>query len=388
MHPVRICIRVGFVFLLLAVSSPTCEWTYLIWIPRSPLADPLYLFKEGDKVGYIDQTGKIVVPPVISGGGEFHDGLLENAASSGVYLDRTGKKAINKQFYRGWAFSEGLAVAMETEGGKWGYINTKGDFAISPRFASSPRDYVWPFEGGFAKIEIAGKYGYIDHIGALVVDTRFLDGDSFHDGLARVVVEGPCLRLPVEGEGGCGEAKLVPPGANEPASSTACKFTYVDKTGKIISEQRFDSALPFSEGLAPVRIGKLWGYINTAGIMVIPARFNKAQSFSEGLGLVSENGLFGYVDHQGHFVIQPQFKNAENFTDGRAVIGDQNTGFWYIDTSGKQAIPGKFLLASPFFKGIAHVKVLEARSNPNLFSGTYAYIDTSGRRIFAYTSKN
>jgi hypothetical protein len=249
MHPIRICIHVGFVFLLLAASTPTCEWSYPIWIPRSPSADPLYLFKKGNKVGYIDQTGKIVVPPIISGGGEFHDGLLENAVSSGVYLDRTGKKAINKQFYRGWDFSEGLAVAMETEGGKWGYINTKGDFAISPRFASSQRDYVWPFEGGFAKVEVAGKYGYIDHTGTFVVEPRFLDGDSFHDGFARVVVEGPCLRLQVEGEGACGEAKLVPPRATEP-TSTVCKFTFVDKAGKLVSEQRFDSALPFSEGLA------------------------------------------------------------------------------------------------------------------------------------------
>ena len=67
------------------------------------------------------------------------------------------------------------------------------------------------------------------------------------------------------------------------------------------------------------------------------------------------------------------------------MIGDQQTGLWYIDTKGNQAIPGKFLLASPFFKGVAHVKLLEAPMNPNLYSGTFSYIDTSGRRIFTYT---
>ena len=50
----------------------------------------------------------------------------------------TWKKAIDRRLYRGWDFSEGLAVAMEKDGGKWGYINTKGELAISPRFAWSP----------------------------------------------------------------------------------------------------------------------------------------------------------------------------------------------------------------------------------------------------------
>jgi hypothetical protein len=53
-------------------------------------------------------------------------------------VDVTWKKAIDRRLYRGWDFSEGLAVAMEKDGGKWGYINTKGELAISPRFAWSP----------------------------------------------------------------------------------------------------------------------------------------------------------------------------------------------------------------------------------------------------------
>jgi hypothetical protein len=184
--------------LIFGSAAPTCTWDSLIWIPRSPEADALYRFIRDGKAGYIDQKGVIVIPPVIewyggNNGGEFRNGLLEVGASDGMYVDRSGNRVIIKKFYRGWDFSEGLAVAMETEGGKWGFIDKSGNFVIPPQFASSTRDYVSSFEGGFAEIEVAGKFGYIDHTGKFAIPPTLLDGDSFHNGYARVVVEGPCV---------------------------------------------------------------------------------------------------------------------------------------------------------------------------------------------------
>ncbi len=389
MKYLRWTVAVLAVLLSLAVSSPTCEWDYLIWIPRSLTADPLYRFVREGKVGYIDDTGRIVVPPMIefyggNSGGEFHDGLLEIGASDGEYVDRTGRKPFHRKFERGWDFSEGLAVAMETEDGKWGYIDTKGEFAISPRFNSSPTDYVWPFEGGFAKIEVAGKFGYIDHSGNFIIPPTLLDGDSFHEGFARVVVDGPCIemqRLP------CSAPKIVPPGGQVQPSTASCKYGFVDTSGKILSELRFDQALFFSQGLAPVEIGKLWGYLDTSGRFAISPRFEKAEPFSDGLGLVSENGLSGFIDRDGSYVIQPQFKNAESFAGGLAVIGDEGSGYFYINKSGQRAFSGKFLLASSFFKGLAHVKLRETSLGEDSLEETFAYINSAGERVFTYRYK-
>ena len=186
-----------FLVLLAAAVALSCESDYSIWIPRSPMADPLYRFEKGDKTGYIDQSGNVVIPLKLEhlGGnyaGEFHDGRLEIAVSDGVYVDTTGKKVIDKGFYRGWDFSEGLAVAMRKGEEKWGYIDKTGEFVISPRFATSPNGYVWSFADGFAKIEVSGKVGYIDHSGEFAIVPRFLDGESFRDGMARIIVDGPC----------------------------------------------------------------------------------------------------------------------------------------------------------------------------------------------------
>jgi len=345
---------------------------------------------KGNRIGYIDTTGKVVVPPVIrffggNNGGEFHDGLLEIGVSDGVYVDARGRTAIKKKFYRGWDFSEGLAVAMEVDGGKWGYIDTKGNFAISPRFKSSPTDYVWSFEGGLAKIEVAGKFGYIDRTGDFKIQPHLLDGDSFHEGMARVIVEGPCVYSRIAKESPCGEFGVVPKGVATTDSLPVCKYAFIDESGNIISEQRYDYALHFAEGLAPVEIGKSWGYINNKGEVVVAPHFESAAPFADGLALVSEGGLFGYIDRSGAYVIKPRFSHAEDFSEGLAVVGGSQSEYWFIGHDGQQAFAPRFALASPYFKGLAHVKILsKGEDNESSYRGVFSYIDTKGRVVFTY----
>jgi hypothetical protein len=156
----RIMMR-SMVLAFTATMAFACSADYLIWIPRSKSADPLYRFVKDGKAGYIDSGGRIVIPPILEAygnyGSEFHDGLLEIAVSDGRYIDRTGKVVIDRGFYRGWDFSEGLAVAMRKGENLWGYIDTSGEFVITPRFETTPNGYVHPFSDGLAMIEVKGK---------------------------------------------------------------------------------------------------------------------------------------------------------------------------------------------------------------------------------------
>jgi hypothetical protein len=139
-----------------------CETAPPLWSVQSPDADPYYRIVQKGKVGYIDNQGRIVVAPKLDEWvrGEFHNGLLITGVSDGPYIDAAGKKVLDTGFYRNWDFSEGLAVAMrERTDGKWGYIDTNGNFAIPPQFSTSMDDYVWPFSGGFAKIKVKASYG-------------------------------------------------------------------------------------------------------------------------------------------------------------------------------------------------------------------------------------
>ena len=80
-------------------------------------------------------------------------------------------------------------------------------------------------------------------------------------------------------------------------------------------EPQYDEAWPFSEGLAPVRVGFKWGYVNTSGNLAIRPTFDWAGSFSGGMARVETNGKVGFIDRAGQFVIDPEFDEASGFGD-------------------------------------------------------------------------
>src|SRR5687768_7621289 len=43
------------------------------------------------------------------------------------------------------------------------------------------------------------------------------------------------------------------------------KYGYIDSEGKLVVQPQFDNAAEFADGLAPVAVGKSWGYIDRKG---------------------------------------------------------------------------------------------------------------------------
>ena len=90
------------------------------------------------------------------------------------FIDTKGNFAINPQFGSVGSFSEGLAVVVigSYEEGKYGFIDTKGNYVINPQFDSAD-----PFSEGLARVRIGsrkeGKYGFIDTKGNFVINPQF-----------------------------------------------------------------------------------------------------------------------------------------------------------------------------------------------------------------------
>jgi hypothetical protein len=380
----------ALIFILIARLAGGCEWDYPIWMIRTKTADPLYRFTKGNKAGYINQAGKIVIPPSFSffqnHGGEFHSGFLKNdywTIGEEFFIDARGKAVFPKdRFGRIGRFSEGLVPARPYGVRLWGFMNSAGRFVIPPKIHA---DNVRSFREGLAAIEVDHKTGYINRSGRIVITPSFVDAGPFGGGFARVVVEGPCLYK--TNDGPCSEPVVLPD--YEPPSFfnaqkaqsgiKACRFSFIDKTGKTITKQTFDDADAFSEGLAAVKVDKLWGYINQTGKVIIPPQFISARPFSDGRALVEKNkSELEYIDITGRTAIPLRFNCADTFSEGLAAVTTDDGSYIYIDRSGKQAIPARFASASHFYKGLAHVKLLR---NENM----YAYINRWGYHVFSYT---
>ena len=96
-------------------------------------------------------------------------------------MDRSGKMVCPAIYLEVQDFSEGLAcVKVDTEGGRWGFINTTGDMIIPPKFSLQP----YPFREGMASVEKRnGKVVMIDRTG-VVVSPEYDDIRFFHGGFA------------------------------------------------------------------------------------------------------------------------------------------------------------------------------------------------------------
>lgn len=144
-----------------------------------------------------------------------------------------------------------------------------------------------------------------------------------------------------------------------------CERRFIDKQGNFIRNEIFDEGpqLEFAEGLAAVRIGRIvegrYGFIDNKGNIRIQPQYKSTFRFSDGLAKVMvENNLQGYIDKSGKMVIEPQFENAYDFYEGMAQIKvDEKIGF--IDKTGKVVISPQFTEAGDFSEGLASVKIGE-----------------------------
>jgi hypothetical protein len=96
--------------------------------------------------GYIDRSGKLIIPVQFEDAFSFSEGLaaVENKGNWG-FIDKTGKTVLELQYDKACRFSEGLAsVRIPSNGpladsyagatGKWGFIDKNGNMLIKPQF--------------------------------------------------------------------------------------------------------------------------------------------------------------------------------------------------------------------------------------------------------------
>lgn len=166
-----------------------------------------------DGYGFIDSTGKEVIPCIYDEADRFSDGLaLVSKDGVPMFIDKKGKVVLSEELRKynileqpeKVEFWDGLAKVVLN--GKLGFINKKGEeiipciyeqivYIYSDDFknksnADDTAAFATYFSEGLACVKKDGKWGFINMKGEEVIPFEFDDANYFSEGLAPVKKDG------------------------------------------------------------------------------------------------------------------------------------------------------------------------------------------------------
>lgn len=312
-----------------------------IYVSQRSTSENLLPVKYGNRYGYVDRTGKVVVPFVYHRAGCYEGGVAVVADSNKNwgYIDKKGKYVVKPAYSYAATFSEGVAWVvprngaptlidkngvekyilkdaqsaemysdgmaaysiLTPEGELWGFVDKNGKVVLPPQYSA-----VSYFSGGLcAVMNSTGSWGYINKKGVLKIEHRYENAHPFISGKAKVAAGG--------------------------------KYGVIDPKGNYLLQPVFDD-LDTDGSLYLVKINGLWGWHNAQNEPVIPAQFTDAYPFRGSKLAAAKNGSkWGYINANGKFVIAPQYDFAFGF-DGKLALVEMNGKYGFINQLGQYII--------------------------------------------------
>ena len=325
---------------------------------------------EKDKFGFVDTTGKEVIPCIYDIAGYFQEGFVFVGFCIDdkwycSFIDKTGRNIT--PFVYGYndmnGFSEGLAQVRRKE------VNEDGKSSYKTGFIDKTGKEVIPFiygdandfSEGFALVGKGGKYAYINKKGKEI--TPFI-----YDRYSRDFIDGmACVHKKTENE------------------YKRDKYGFIDKKGKEVVPLIYDWAGVYRNGIVAVGkkisinhiYGDKWncGFIDKKGKVVIPLIYDAVRTFNETeiLG-VEKKGEWAFVNKNGKEITPFVYNRIYNFVDGLMIPRKAWNACSIIDKTGKETLlPNCYSSADDSFKeGMAYVVKKD---------GKIGFIDTTGKEV-------
>lgn len=233
----------------------------------------------------------------------------------------------------------------------------------------------------------AGKTGWLDASGRVVLKTKYDAGGSFSGGVAQISVGNERAFIDERGR----ELFRVPVSTHfEPFGPEGLAYfsrwdveagrqraSFRDKRGKE-RELDLDDASSPHEGLAAARRDR--GSETTwIGTSAAPSPYDPSTA------------PWGYVDHRGGFVIEERYAHARPFQEERAAVAERVRGrlrWSYIDKNGGTLNSKRYDGATDFLDGLASIgendaAILRPKSGrwDSRFALAWGLIDSEGRRV-------
>lgn len=287
----------------------------------------LFPVKAGNNWGYIDSTCSFKLEPVFENAGSFNNNrAFVMQAGRGSYINDSAKLISRFQFLKVTDFNEYKAFVLDT-------LNTIRciDIHAQTLFILKDVEEANLFYEDLAAVKKNDKYGFIDPKGNVKISFQYDAVLSFSEGVCAVA------KSKVQGD------------------STVLIWNYIDKDGKNMSNDYFETALNFSDGFAAVCKKGQWFWINKNGKSTLGNDYEQCQSFKDGLAAYKKNGYWGIIGADGKVVLEPSYASIGNFNNGLATASLGPNTFGFINKKGVITINPTFQSASSFKDGVAYV---------------------------------
>jgi hypothetical protein len=263
----------------------------------------------------IDKSGKALATNLGDGAGmyRFFSNRVRCRSNDGLYgyMDPSGKRVIPPTYDSGDDFIDGAAIVGK--GNKYGLIDTMGNFIVQPEF-----EFMFSLGDGLYKVkDTEGKAGVINSKGEVIVAREY--DDVFHLQKNYLMVEKDYLN-------GCFDITgrmIYPPESplqlffieGKSIVSNDTKSGMIDTTGALLVPLEYDSIGYFYNGFTTVTKNGVYGAIDSTGKVVVQAKYTTLQPFVNAYAVFRLKGKYGYVNAKGEEVIEAQFDDAGPMVD-------------------------------------------------------------------------
>ena len=189
------------------------------------------------------------------------------------YIDKNNNTIGGGIFFADAKRFQENAASVKCDNGKYGYINTDGNFIIECKF-----DVAKVFQGQMAIVQINDEQGVINKQGKIL----------FKGNFEYLIPDENTFRYKRKNE----------------------NWGWLNSSGKIIIQPKYEETANFgTRNIAPVKSNGLWGYIDRKENFVIAPQFKYAYNFFNNRALVQfTNDEWGTINENGTIDLKTEYK--------------------------------------------------------------------------------
>ena len=322
------------------------------------------------------------------------------------FINNTGKEVIPLMYEEVKDFNDEKAEVKLNN--KWGLINTKGEYIIPTIY-----DEIIYDNNNFYRVKLNDKYGLIDTIGREITPVKYNLINEFNKGFAEVLTDSSTGGWGVINKKGQEIIPLKYESINFLYSGvfkiqSNKKFGIIDTNGKEIVPAIYDNCYYDSQGFVSVELNKKKGATDSSGKLIIPIKYDEVTFLDKNYVSVRFNEKWGVITINNKHVVPLIYNSITNLYTNKDIIsvvlnkksallnlktGNVITPFKYDDISHANQeliiatlFKKQVLLNSTTCKEITPIKYDEiAVLNNNVFkvrfNKKYGVINSSGKEI-------